>query len=76
MTKIESGKITLTENEYNVKELLRSLVSSIRQKSSEKQLSFNLNIDQMIPSRLYGDLGKIKQILLKNQIPLLFDILF
>jgi len=64
MTKIESGKITLTENEYNVKELLRSLVSSIRQKSSEKQLSFNLNIDQMIPSRLYGDLGKIKQILI------------
>ena len=64
MTKIESGKIAITESEYEVKDFLRSIVVSTRQKSSEKQLKFNLTIDQMIPKRLYGDVGKIKQILL------------
>ncbi len=64
MTKIESGKIQLSESEYDVKEVLRSVVTATRQKSTEKQLKFTCTIDQMIPVRLYGDVGKIKQILL------------
>lgn len=64
MTKIESGTISLSETEYDVQEILRSIIFPIRQKSTEKELKFDIYIDQLLPSRLYGDVGKIKQILL------------
>lgn len=64
ISKIESGKITVRESEYDVQTLLRSVIIPARQKNTVKGLDFNISIDQMIPSRLYGDVGKIKQILL------------
>ena len=64
MAKIESGKLELTENEYSVQDFLRSIIIPIRKKSLEKELSFTVSIDRMIPSRLRGDIRKIKQILL------------
>ena len=64
ITRIESGKITVRETEYDVQNLLRSIIIPARQKNLSKGLTLNIDIDQMIPSRLYGDVGKIKQILL------------
>ena len=64
MTKIESGKLILHECEYDVQNLLRSVIVPTHQKSSIKNLKFVIDVDQMIPCRLYGDVGKIKQILL------------
>lgn len=64
MSKIESGKMHLVEQEYDVQETLRSVVSMIRQRSTEKGLVFDVVIDEVMPRRLYGDAGKIKQILL------------
>ena len=64
ITRIESGKITVRENEYDVQSLLRSVIIPARQKNLDKGLKLNIDIDQMIPSRLSGDVGKIKQILL------------
>lgn len=64
MSKIESGKMHLVEQEYDVAEQLRSIVSMIRVKSTEKELMFDVVIDELIPKTLYGDVGKIKQIVL------------
>ncbi len=64
ISKIESGKMHLVEQEYDVQELLRSIVSMIRVKSTEKELTFDVVVDEILPSRLYGDAGKIKQVLL------------
>ncbi len=64
MTKIESGKMHLVEMEYDVQELLRSIVSMIRIKSTEKELMFDVVVDEILPTRLYGDAGKIKQVVL------------
>lgn len=64
MTKIESGKLELSESEYRVEDFLRSIIVPIRKKSAEKELQFNVSIDKMIPSRLCGDIRKIKQVLL------------
>jgi nitrogen-specific signal transduction histidine kinase/CheY-like chemotaxis protein len=64
MTKIESGKMSLTETEYDSKEFLRSVIIPARLKSADKNLKFDFSIDKMIPSRLYGDVGKIKHVLL------------
>ena len=64
ISKIESGKMNLVEQEYNTEDLIRSLTTMIRVRSEEKNLSFTLDIDPDIPKRLYGDMGKIKQVVL------------
>ncbi len=64
ISKIESGKMNLVEQEYSTAELLRSVVSMIRVRSREKDLTFDLDLDETLPSKMYGDSGKIKQILL------------
>lgn len=64
ITKIESGKFDVRKSEYSVQNLLRSVIIPARQKSVLKGLNFSVYIDQTIPNRLNGDVGKIKQILL------------
>ena len=64
MSKIESGKMNLVEQEYDTQDMLRSIVSMIRVRSNEKELSFDVIMDELLPTRLYGDAGKIKQIVL------------
>ncbi len=64
MSKIESGKMHLVEQEYDTVELLRSIVSMIRVRSTQKELTFDVVVDEILPKRLYGDAGKIKQIVL------------
>ncbi|MBR2530634.1 MAG: hybrid sensor histidine kinase/response regulator, partial [Lachnospiraceae bacterium] len=46
MSKIESGKMNLVEQEYDVRELLRSIVSMIRVRSTEKELAFDVVVDE------------------------------
>ncbi len=64
LSKIESGKMHLVEQEYDIENLLRSSVSMIRVRSEQKDLYFNVDISPDIPRKLYGDNGKIKQIIL------------
>ncbi len=64
ISRIESGKMHLVEKGYEVSDLLRSIVTMIRVRSNEKELTFDVRVDENIPSRLYGDDGKIKQVLL------------
>lgn len=64
LSKIESGKMNLVEQEYRPDELLRAVISMIRVKSNQKDLSFGVEIDENIPKKLFGDMGKIKQIVL------------
>ncbi len=64
MSKIESGKMHLVEQNYDTLEALRTIVSMIRVKSVEKDLKFDVDIDDRLPKTLYGDGGKIKQIVL------------
>ncbi len=64
MSKIESGKMHLVEQEYDVQDMLRAIVSMIRVRSAEKDLVFDVDVDEVLPRRLYGDAGKIKQIVL------------
>ncbi len=64
ISKIESGKMHLVEQGYDTAELLRSIVTMIRVRSDEKDLTFDVKVDENIPKRLYGDSGKIKQVVL------------
>ena len=64
ISKMESGKMHLVPEEYDTHEMLRSIVSMIRMRSTQKELTFDVVVDEILPSRLYGDQGKIKQIVL------------
>ncbi len=64
ISKMESGKMHLVPEEYDTHEMLRSIVSMIRMRSTQKELTFDVVVDEILPGRLYGDQGKIKQIVL------------
>ncbi len=64
LSKIESGKMNLVEKDYDLSELLKTITTMIRVRSNEKDLLFETEIDPEIPRYLYGDDGKIKQVLM------------
>ncbi len=64
LSKIESGKMNLVEQEYDTIDWLRSITTMIRVRSQEKNLEFYTDIDPSLPKRMYGDDGKIKQVVL------------
>lgn len=64
ISKIESGKMHLVEQEYRPEDQLRTIITMIRGRSDEKDLYFKVNVDENLPKVLYGDAGKIKQIIL------------
>ena len=64
ISKIESGKIELVENDYNPYRMLEETVKLARGRLAEKPLDFQVNIAQDIPKALYGDKFNIKKILI------------
>lgn len=63
MSTIEAGKSHLEEQEYDTADMLRSIVKRIKARCVEKGLSFTIETDELIPTRMYGDTRKISQIL-------------
>ena len=55
ISEIESGKMTLDEKEYNTIDAMKSAVSITRHLCNEKSLSFEIEVDEKMPIRLYGD---------------------
>ncbi len=64
LSRIESGQMTLSEESYDPEALLRDDIKLVRNLCAQKDLSFRVSVDEQIPKRLSGDVGKIKQILL------------
>ena len=63
ISEIESGKVILDENDYNLKDTIVSLASTTKLGCSEKDVEFVLDMDENMPSVLYGDEPKIHRIL-------------
>ena len=63
LSKIESGKMSLVEGEYDVSSLLYDVSNMIAVRAQSKNLDFVLNVDENIPVALYGDDVKLRQIL-------------
>ena len=63
-SKIEDGKMTLVPVEFDSSELITNLVNTISERARAKGLEFITDIDESVPSRLYGDDVRISQIVM------------
>jgi len=63
ISKIEANKMEIVEVNYNLKKVLKELEKLIQPRLKEKPIEFKVNISQDIPDILYGDLGKVKEII-------------
>ena len=63
LSKIETGKMEIHPGEYEVPRLLNDAVQLNIIRIGSKPIEFTLNIDESLPSKLYGDELRLKQIL-------------
>lgn len=64
ISKIESGKMEMEPVEYSTRNLFYSVDAIIRQQAVSKNLAFELNISTELPSVLYADEGRIREVLI------------
>ena len=62
-SKIESGKMEIVPVSYEVSSLVNDIVNMIKIRAEKKQLKFIYEIDENIPSVLYGDDVRIRQVI-------------
>jgi signal transduction histidine kinase/DNA-binding response OmpR family regulator len=63
ISKIETGKLKLTPTEYDMPSLINDAIQLNIVRIGSKLINFELDIDESLPSRLYGDELRLKQIL-------------
>jgi len=64
LSKIESGRLQLTEEQFDLRELLQRVVGIVYARASEKRLALQLFVDDDIPDQVIGDPLRISQILI------------
>lgn len=64
LSKVESGKMELAEEEYSVHKLVEDSVNLVQMIAEQKGLQLKLEMEKDIPNKLRGDVGKIRQILI------------
>lgn len=62
MSKIESGKMEIVPVQYETGAMFSDLINIIWIRAHEKNLEFRLDISPKLPSMLYGDAVRIKQV--------------
>ncbi|MCR4787785.1 MAG: DegV family EDD domain-containing protein [Lachnospiraceae bacterium] len=63
-SKMEAGSMDIVPVDYNVGNMLSEIVNMIWLRAHDKGLGFNVSIDPEVPSVLYGDEVRIKQVII------------
>lgn len=64
ISKIESGVLKLEEKEYSVAKFFKDIYNLAKERMGESSVKLVLDIDKNLPTKLFGDNGKIRQIIL------------
>ena len=65
ISKIEAGKMELFESSYHLWEVLKECESFVEEGIKNKcKLKFNLEVDRNLPEHLFGDVVRLKQLLI------------
>lgn len=62
-SKIESGKTDLVDEPFDLREIVTETVNIVTPMVREKQLDLRLNLDDAIPTPVFGDAYRLKQVL-------------
>lgn len=62
-SKIDSGKMEIVPVEYDISSMIHDLANMASQRAKDKNISLEVEVDHEIPSRLYGDDVRIRQVL-------------
>jgi len=63
LSKIEAGKVYLEKVEFDLEQVLDDAVALLAERAFAKGLQLTTTIDATLPHRLYGDPGRLRQIL-------------
>ncbi len=63
-TKIESGKIEIKEDDFNMSDMLFDVMSLIKERAEEKSLGLRTDINGEIPNEIISDEFRIRQVLI------------
>lgn len=64
ISKIESGKFTIVEEEYDVRQMISDIAMIAKIRIGEKAVEFRTDIDSKVPALLIGDQTRVRQILI------------
>ena len=64
MSKVESGKITLSEEEVHLAELIHSVVSMVQPLVDEKQQQFQIHLNDIEHESVLGDVQRLQQLIM------------
>ncbi|MDY7000759.1 MAG: ATP-binding protein [Thermodesulfobacteriota bacterium] len=62
-SRIEAGKLKIVDKDFNLSEILQTIIGSFRLQAGEKGIRLHYDIDDGVPDFLVGDGGRIRQIL-------------
>ena len=61
-SKIEAGKMEIAESDYKLSSVLNDVTNMIVFKARQKDLKFNVTVDENLPDGLYGDEVRVRQV--------------
>ncbi|MCD8522066.1 MAG: response regulator [Saccharospirillaceae bacterium] len=64
ISKIDADKLTIEEENFNVREMIDSLIAMMSAKAREKHLSLQFFVEESVPQYVIGDAVRIRQILM------------
>lgn len=64
ISKLEAGIIDLSEKEYDVAKFIKDIETITKEKIGNKAIQLEVAVDPSMPTSLYGDSSKLRQILL------------
>lgn len=63
LSRIEQGNVTLDNHGFNVHHLIEDVINTFITELTTKQIQLYTNIDKSIPEIIYGDSGRLRQII-------------
>ncbi len=62
-SKIEAGKMEIAESDYKLSSVLNDVTNMIVFKARQKDLKFNVKVNENLPDGLYGDEVRVRQVI-------------
>ncbi len=64
LSKVEAGKMEIIEDEYHIQTLVTDTVNLVKMAAEQKGLKVKVDLNEDIPYKLSGDVGRIRQVLI------------